>query len=136
MAGLIETLRLHLQTLDRGIDEARGASGCPLLAQHVPGLERLAQFEPHAAVMDHASEREAEFALRLEPGRIDAIAGAGEIIENGQKLLPHEMREHEPVMQRRAPAHRRAALRLRSEEHTSELQSLRHLVCRLLLEKK
>src|SRR5258705_4824688 len=27
-------------------------------------------------------------------------------------------------------------LSLRSEEHTSELQSLRHLVCRLLLEKK
>src|SRR5205814_8020880 len=26
--------------------------------------------------------------------------------------------------------------RYRSEEHTSELQSLRHLVCRLLLEKK
>src|SRR5258705_4879333 len=35
---------------------------------------------------------------------------------------------------------RRASVRLhrlgRSEEHTSELQSLRHLVCRLLLEKK
>src|SRR5437899_8096222 len=29
-----------------------------------------------------------------------------------------------------------AALRPRSEEHTSELQSLRHIVCRLLLEKK
>src|SRR5262245_65359898 len=28
------------------------------------------------------------------------------------------------------------ALTSRSEEHTSELQSLRHLVCRLLLEKK
>src|SRR5258705_1410365 len=27
-------------------------------------------------------------------------------------------------------------VRNRSEEHTSELQSLRHLVCRLLLEKK
>src|ERR1035441_10991902 len=27
-------------------------------------------------------------------------------------------------------------VRTRSEEHTSELQSLRHLVCRLLLEKK
>src|SRR5262245_2891248 len=27
-------------------------------------------------------------------------------------------------------------VRSRSEEHTSELQSLRHLVCRLLLEKK
>src|SRR5262245_64064585 len=39
-------------------------------------------------------------------------------------------------------ASRRAAMNLlgnldcRSEEHTSELQSLRHLVCRLLLEKK
>src|SRR5258708_8256924 len=29
-----------------------------------------------------------------------------------------------------------AALQLRSEEHTSELQSPDHLVCRLLLEKK
>src|SRR5205814_5624503 len=29
-----------------------------------------------------------------------------------------------------------AVAELRSEEHTSELQSLRHLVCRLLLEKK
>src|SRR5436853_4687729 len=31
---------------------------------------------------------------------------------------------------------RRERRRARSEEHTSELQSLRHLVCRLLLEKK
>src|SRR5436853_2711133 len=30
----------------------------------------------------------------------------------------------------------RSPARNRSEEHTSELQSLRHLVCRLLLEKK
>src|SRR5437899_9900294 len=31
---------------------------------------------------------------------------------------------------------RRVKSTFRSEEHTSELQSLRHLVCRLLLEKK
>src|SRR2546425_8062950 len=31
---------------------------------------------------------------------------------------------------------RRRQVRLRSEEHTSELQSLAYLVCRLLLEKK
>src|SRR5437899_4204842 len=40
---------------------------------------------------------------------------------------------------RDAPAHNPPAgesRRARSEEHTSELQSLRHLVCRLLLEKK
>src|SRR5438045_4671415 len=30
----------------------------------------------------------------------------------------------------------RCSILTRSEEHTSELQSLRHLVCRLLLEKK
>src|SRR5260221_7265650 len=34
------------------------------------------------------------------------------------------------------PAHRRCARQLRSEEHTSELQSHSDLVCRLLLEKK
>src|SRR5262245_66326568 len=33
-------------------------------------------------------------------------------------------------------AHRARYGQGRSEEHTSELQSLRHLVCRLLLEKK
>src|SRR5262245_62968466 len=32
--------------------------------------------------------------------------------------------------------HRHRFEHIRSEEHTSELQSLRHLVCRLLLEKK
>src|SRR5258705_1556731 len=37
-----------------------------------------------------------------------------------------------------AAAVRKAVIEIesRSEEHTSELQSLRHLVCRLLLEKK
>src|SRR5258708_25751306 len=35
-----------------------------------------------------------------------------------------------------APGNRRPAVRGRSEEHTSELQSPDHLVCRLLLEKK
>src|SRR5438876_6278217 len=34
------------------------------------------------------------------------------------------------------PGRGRAPARLRSEEHTSELQSPVHLVCRLLLEKK
>src|SRR5205814_3813809 len=35
-----------------------------------------------------------------------------------------------------APEQSGVRVRGRSEEHTSELQSLRHLVCRLLLEKK
>src|SRR5205814_3651806 len=40
-----------------------------------------------------------------------------------QRIAPYVLTRYELV-------------RLRSEEHTSELQSLRHLVCRLLLEKK
>src|SRR5262245_64425754 len=39
----------------------------------------------------------------------------------------------EPCVKRRSV---KSPSTVRSEEHTSELQSLRHLVCRLLLEKK
>src|SRR5687768_18296386 len=40
------------------------------------------------------------------------------------------------LLARRVAGERVDALELRSEEHTSELQSRLHLVCRLLLEKK
>src|SRR5947199_9449359 len=60
---------------------------------------------------------------------------------------PRRPRHERRPARARPPAHLRAGgpstntLRVpaqgpRSEEHTSELQSLRHLVCRLLLEKK
>src|SRR5205814_7506467 len=49
----------------------------------------------------------------------------------GVDAVRRERREKLPV--ERAQGNRKAG---RSEEHTSELQSLRHLVCRLLLEKK
>src|SRR3712207_7256231 len=42
---------------------------------------------------------------------------------------------HLPLRFQRPPPHQ-LRLRLRSEEHTSELQSRQYLVCRLLLEKK
>src|SRR5258705_4649559 len=41
-----------------------------------------------------------------------------------------------PARDRQDRSSRRRSRAARSEEHTSELQSLRHLVCRLLLEKK
>src|SRR5205814_5217640 len=43
---------------------------------------------------------------------------------------------HVTVIRKAAKRSYRRAFMIRSEEHTSELQSLRHLVCRLLLEKK
>src|SRR5947199_4042871 len=54
-----------------------------------------------------------------------------------QRLRRH--RHQPPRLHRLRPEVCRRSLRRlgrRSEEHTSELQSLRHLVCRLLLEKK
>src|SRR3989442_6050342 len=52
-------------------------------------------------------------------------------LEVGERLA-HEGRVLEPLDLDEV----RAAARRRSEEHTSELQSRPHLVCRLLLEKK
>src|SRR5258705_3141803 len=43
---------------------------------------------------------------------------------------------HIPVVGSHTPTALQVTPAGRSEEHTSELQSLRHLVCRLLLEKK
>src|SRR5258708_24163268 len=59
--------------------------------------------------------------LSLQEGNVDAAA---ELAEQGLRLAE---KAQEPVA---------AALPSRSEEHTSELQSPDHLVCRLLLEKK
>src|SRR5262245_62507290 len=83
------------------------------------------------------------------------------LFRSRQQLLPRLLLEHDPVFAGElAPGAAVVAARdevqhervgrglrrrrlwcrgddwLRSEEHTSELQSLRHLVCRLLLEKK
>ncbi len=41
-----------LQTLDGGIDEADGSAGRGFLAQDVPGLDRLAEFDVDAAMLD------------------------------------------------------------------------------------
>src|SRR5437660_10302495 len=54
------------------------------------------------------------------PGRGPHDPGRGDDRELGGQLLPVRAAAHRP----------------RSEEHTSELQSRGHLVCRLLLEKK
>src|SRR5438045_7603893 len=48
----------------------------------------------------------------------------------------HVARPSKPETCRGSVRPRSCNMAWRSEEHTSELQSLRHLVCRLLLEKK
>src|SRR2546426_8784935 len=66
-------------------------------------------------------------------------AGHALLFQEGreQPALRTLHRGHHPVRaDRDDPVHLREARQLRSEEHTSELQSPCNLVCRLLLEKK
>src|SRR5439155_22335310 len=65
------------------------------------------------------------FAGPRAAGRAPAAARADRSLHSARRSLAHPLR--------RRP---RPRAEIRSEEHTSELQSRGHLVCRLLLEKK
>src|SRR5262245_62683030 len=80
--------------------------------------QRLQNLEVAASVLERALGTEAFTALQRELGT----------------LQTYHMTEAQADAVVRLQLGQLAALR--SEEHTSELQSLRHLVCRLLLEKK
>src|SRR2546422_4389985 len=79
-------------------------------------------------------------------GQVDPVRGAHVVREVARQLplepleVPLELRPHVRVDQPRGQAPPGSAAQpggaWRSEEHTSELQSRLHLVCRLLLEKK
>src|SRR5690554_7111736 len=56
---------------------------------------------------------------------------APELVENYEEVIKGNYHQYMPM-----PGSHRLLVEIRSEEHTSELQSRPHLVCRLLLEKK
>src|SRR5258705_8090585 len=60
----------------------------------------------------------------------------GVAVAHALAIFRSTSREPRAKLQPGTIAEKRPAVPPRSEEHTSELQSLRHLVCRLLLEKK
>src|SRR5262245_62488315 len=79
-------------------------------------------------------------ALPISRGGGDAVVvlrGAGPLHPRSAAAASARRARHQPALLVQL-RHCRRSLRpqRRSEEHTSELQSLRHLVCRLLLEKK
>src|SRR2546422_7949743 len=68
--------------------------------------------------------------------RVHEVRVAAEGHRLGQAELGAESETEHPVGRGEIAFDERANCDLRSEEHTSELQSRLHLVCRLLLEKK
>src|SRR5205823_11529248 len=91
-----------------------------------PAMRKGEAPAPKCCAMSVAAAGELRRPLRLSEGRRAP----------GPALLAR--RAHEPCEQGMWPGGSRLQLgvELRSEEHTSELQSLAYLVCRLLLEKK
>src|SRR2546425_4746709 len=86
----------------------------------------LSQINPLERSMDHIVDEDAED----QDGRTDGHDG----IVIGP--IPFDGQAGEGEAQERAAGVSQEDCRRRSEEHTSELQSLAYLVCRLLLEKK
>src|SRR2546425_10498866 len=82
----------------------------------------------------HTLQRGVEIKARDAPARPPPRVAVPPDEERGAPVALHQARRHD-ADHARVPAlgrqHERAVLRSRSEEHTSELQSLAYLVCRL-----
>jgi len=78
---VVKAIHAHLQALDGRIHIADSTAERTLLAQYMPRLQGLAQFQRDAPMLDRSIERESEFALRFKPGWIKAIAGLPEVAE-------------------------------------------------------
>src|SRR2546423_13799009 len=89
--------------------------------------DERAQHEPHDAPHGEQRENEREDEGSLLEERQTPSAPSDEPGREQREEVEGNRRDRKP---------RRTVQRARSEEHTSELQSLAYLVCRLLLEKK
>src|SRR5206468_12677357 len=96
----------------------------------------LTHTSPHTPHHSFPTRRSSDLSQRTHRGR----GGSGERSDQGrqgQALRSFRGGCEDDTSRPRGPASHRATERiLRSEEHTSELQSRSDLVCRLLLEKK
>src|SRR5258705_10200360 len=84
---------------------------------------------PYTTLFRSERDREPDATQRL----LDRCRqGAAPVVGFAREPLEAVVARHEHAAVQRVDGEAES----RSEEHTSELQSLRHLVCRLLLEKK
>src|SRR5690625_5332147 len=130
---------LHMTDGDASADEIAAAEAAAALAaveteagrttdpvrmyMREMGTVELLTREGEIAIAKRIEEgvRELQHALAQWPGTVQKILDEYELVEKEERRLPDVLI---------------GWLNPRSEEHTSELQSRGHLVCRLLLEKK
>src|SRR3989442_7326741 len=89
------------------------------------------QLGPEQRLLSRAIAREQQPLARVVPDRESKHS-----LEPGNRVGAEALVEGHDCFDVATRAERIAPRRCRSEEHTSELQSRPHLVCRLLLEKK
>src|SRR5205814_6892632 len=106
-------------------------------AKEVPKWNTISISGYHIREAGSTAVQELAFTLADGMAYVDACLERGMHIDDFASRLSFFFDAHIDFFEEIAKF--RAARRIwarRSEEHTSELQSLRHLVCRLLLEKK
>ena len=96
-----------------------------LLAQHMPRLDRLPHFDRDAVVGDRAEARKTEFDERVEPALVHRVPERVEIRDDVANIRRDEMRQQPSIVQRRAPAHEVAAIRLLPEPRDQRAQQQR-----------
>src|SRR5262245_31926089 len=142
--------RLHRPYIDNDAELARATNHTAREVTELSGIDTLHRMEADMLVA---------LLARDEPAVISGAASSITDAHVRDALAAHfvvwldisldtlaarvEQKQHRPqfagtpreYLELQVLAQRPRELRARSEEHTSELQSLRHLVCRLLLEK-
>src|SRR5438552_18482144 len=131
----LEILRTVAATVSRTLDVD------DVLRTAVEALTRVTGHE--IASLHLLSEDGGTLHLRGERGMSPGLRAVNQMLPVGQGLIGRVAATGRTVRVEKnyadpdlLPAARAAVRRERSEEHTSELQSPDHLVCRLLLEKK
>ncbi len=127
----------HLDALDRRVDVAGGAARGRFLAEHVPRLDRAAQFDLDAVEHRGADAREPELGERVQPAGVEVDAVRAQVGGDVRDVLNQEVRQQVSAVQVRAVPDQRGPQRLVPEPrhqrahqqrlHHRHLEVRRHL---------
>src|SRR5687767_10441742 len=99
-----------------------------------PAVEQLGTLDPHGVALESDRERQRQDLEGVTADGDQPLAGPDLTQATDGQATGSHLDAGDAAVRRTIGAHK--APEVRSEEHTSELQSLAYLVCRLLLEKK